>query len=288
MVYDTLIKYFTENEEEFVRLLEKIKLSAKARMAAKLARETVLRKSVLNARELWKLTDCNTKSRYDAELFIIEGDSAWGTAKQGRNSFFQAILPLRGKVLNTERASLQSVLANNEIKSLINCIWIWLKDSIDMTKIRYGKIVIMTDADVDGSHIRVLLLTFFYRYMKPLVDEWHVYIAMPPLYKLSNGKREVYIYNDLESAGKSLEELAKMNWFEWNNYSVQRYKGLWEMNYDQLADTTMNPATRAIKQVTVEDAEKVDKLFRILMWEEIEPRKHFILSNAKNVRDLDV
>ena len=288
LVYDTLIKYFTENEEEFVRLLEKIKLSAKARMAAKLARETVLRKSVLNARELWKLTDCNTKSRYDAELFIIEGDSAWGTAKQGRNSFFQAILPLRGKVLNTERASLQSVLANNEIKSLINCIWIWLKDSIDMTKIRYGKIVIMTDADVDGSHIRVLLLTFFYRYMKPLVDEWHVYIAMPPLYKLSNGKREVYIYNDLESAGKSLEELAKMNWFEWNNYSVQRYKGLWEMNYDQLADTTMNPATRAIKQVTVEDAEKVDKLFRILMWEEIEPRKHFILSNAKNVRDLDV
>ncbi len=285
LTYDTLMKYFKENEEEFDKLLEKIQLSAKARLAAKLARETVLRKSVLTAGVLpGKLTDCNTKNRLNAELFIIEGDSAWGTAKQGRNSEFQAILPLKGKILNTERAHIQAILANNEVKNLILAIGIGIKDGIDMTRLRYGKIVIMTDADVDGSHIRVLILTFFYRYMRSLIDEGHVFIAVPPLYKIYNGKRHVYIY---DAMWKSLEELALENGFD-GKWDVQRYKGLWEMNYDQLWETTMNPETRSIKQVRIDDAEEADKLFRILMGEDTDSRKHFILSHAKAVKELDV
>lgn len=285
LVYEYLIKYFTENEDTFNQLIEKIKLSAKARMAAKLARETVLRKSVIWAWTLpGKLADCSSKDRSKTELFIVEGDSAGGSGKQWRNSHFQAILPIRGKILNTERAPIQSILANQEVKNLITAIGIGVKDAIDISRLRYDKIVIMTDADVDGAHIRTLLLTFFYRYMKQLVDEWHIYIAVPPLYKISNNKNSIYIY---DAKGKSLQELAEENWFT-DKYDVQRFKGLWEMNYDQLAETTMNPVTRSIKQVTIQDAEKVDKLFRILMWEDVEPRKHFIMSNAKNVRDLDI
>ncbi|MFA7284336.1 MAG: DNA gyrase subunit B [Candidatus Absconditabacterales bacterium] len=285
LTYEGLSKYFNENEPEFMRLMEKIQLSAKARMAAKLARETVLRKSPLTAGVLpGKLTDCNSKNRMNAELFIVEGDSAGGSAKQGRDAHFQAILPLRGKILNTERATIQSILANNEVKALITSIGIGIKDGIDMSKLRYGKIIIMTDADVDGAHIRTLLLTFFYRYMRPLLDEGHVYIAMPPLYKISAGKKEVYIYDPGE---KTLEELATENGFE-GKYEFQRYKGLGEMNYDQLADTTMNPESRSIKKVNIEDAEEADKLFRILMGEDTDSRKHFILSHAKNVRELDV
>lgn len=285
LTYSFLIKYFSENEKEFDNILEKIKLSAKARMAAKLARETVLRKTVIWAGVLpGKLSDCSSKDRSKTELFIIEWDSAGGTAKQGRDSHFQAILPLRGKILNTERANITNTLANNEVKSLITAIGIGIKDGIDMSRLRYDKVVIMTDADVDGSHIRTLLLTFFYRFMKPLIDEWHVYIAVPPLYKIYNGKKEVYIY---DVANKTLEELARESWFD-GKFEVQRYKGLWEMNFDQLADTTMNPVTRSIKQVTITDAEQSDKLFRILMGDDTDARKHFILSNAKNVRELDV
>ncbi len=285
LVYEYLVKYFGENEDIFGQLIEKIKLSAKARMAAKLARETVLRKSVIWAGTLpGKLADCSSKDRSKTELFIVEWDSAWGSGKQWRNSHFQAILPIRGKILNTERAAIQAILANQEVKNLITAIGIGIKDAIDMTRLRYDKIVIMTDADVDGAHIRTLLLTFFYRYMKPLVDEWHIYIAVPPLYKISNNKKSVYIY---DAQGKSLAELAEENWFT-DKPDIQRFKGLWEMNYDQLAETTMNPNTRTIKQVSINDAEKVDKLFRILMWEEVEPRKHFIMSNAKNVKDLDI
>ncbi len=285
LTYETLIKYFNENEEEFDKLLEKIQLSAKARLAAKLARETVLRKSPLTAGVLpGKLTDCNTKNRLAAELFIIEGDSAGGTAKQGRDSFYQAILPLKGKILNTEKAHIQTMLANNEIKSLILSIGIGLKDNIDMTKLRYGKIIIMTDADVDGSHIRVLILTFFFRFMRPLVDAGHVYIAVPPIYKISSGKKMVYIY---EPGNKTLDELARENGFD-GKYEVQRYKGLGEMNYDQLGETTMNPNTRSIKKVQVDDAEEADKLFRILMGEDTDSRKHYILSHAKSVKELDV
>ncbi len=285
LTYSTLIAYFSKQEWEFDKLLEKIQLSAKARLAAKLARETVLRKSPLTAWVLpGKLTDCNTKDRLRAELFIIEGDSAWGTAKQGRNSEFQAILPLKGKILNTERAHIQTILANNEVKNLILAIGIGIKDGIDMSKLRYGKVVIMTDADVDWSHIRVLILTFFYRYMRPLLDEGHVYIAVPPLYKIYNGKRHVYIY---DAQDKTLEQLASENWFE-GKYDVQRYKGLGEMNYDQLGETTMKPETRSIKKVRIEDAEEADRLFRVLMWEDTDLRKHFILSHAKNVKELDV
>lgn len=285
MTYETLLKYFGDHELELDKLLEKIQLSAKARLAAKLARETVMRKSPLTAGVLpGKLTDCNTKNRLAAELFIIEGDSAGGTAKQGRDSFYQAILPLKGKILNTEKAHIQTMLANNEIKSLIMSIGIGLKDNIDMTKLRYGKVIIMTDADVDGSHIRVLILTFFFRFMRPLIDAGHVFIAVPPIYKLSNGKKMVYIY---EAGNKTLDELAAENGFD-GKYEVQRYKGLGEMNYDQLGETTMNPNTRSIKQVQIDDAEEADKLFRILMGEDTDSRKHYILSHAKSVKELDV
>ncbi len=285
LTYETLLKYFGDHELELDKLLEKIQLSAKARLAAKLARETVMRKSPLTAGVLpGKLTDCNTKNRLAAELFIIEGDSAGGTAKQGRDSFYQAILPLKGKILNTEKAHIQTMLANNEIKSLIMSIGIGLKDNIDMTKLRYGKVIIMTDADVDGSHIRVLILTFFFRFMRPLIDAGHVFIAVPPIYKLSNGKKMVYIY---EAGNKTLDELAAENGFD-GKYEVQRYKGLGEMNYDQLGETTMNPNTRSIKQVQIDDAEEADKLFRILMGEDTDSRKHYILSHAKSVKELDV
>ncbi len=186
--------------------------------------------------------------------------------------------------MNTERATIQSILANTEVKALITSIGIGIKDGVDMTKLRYGKIIIMTDADVDGAHISTLLLTFFYRYMRPLLDAGHVYMAMPPLYKISAGKREVYIY---DPGDKTLEQLAAENGFD-GKFEFQRYKGLGEMNYDQLADTTMNPLSRSIKQIVIEDAEEADRLFRILMGEDTESRKHFILSHAKNVKELDV
>lgn len=285
LTYKTLTNYFKSNDQVFVKLLDKIKLTAKARLAAKLAKETVLRKSPLTAGMLWKLTDCSNKDRSRTELFIVEWDSAGWSGKQGRDSTFQAILPIRGKILNTERATIQNILANNEIKSLIASIGIGIKDGIDMTKLRYDKVIIMTDADVDGSHITTLLLTFFYRYMKQLIDEWHVYIACPPLYKIYNNQKSVYIY---DAQGKSLEQLAQENEFGDTKWEVQRFKWLGEMNYDQLADTTMNPATRTIKRVNIEDGEEADRLFRVLMWDDSQWRKHFILDHAKNVVDIDI
>lgn len=284
IVYNYLKEYFKENEGAFKYLLEKITLSAKARIAAKMARETVLRKNVLSWWVLpGKLSDCHIKKAEWTELYIVEGNSAGWSAKQWRDSSFQAILPLRGKILNTENAAMQRILSNNEIKSLIIAIGWWVKENFEINNIRYEKIIIMTDADVDGAHIRTLLLTFFYRYMKPLVDNWNLYIAVPPLYKLKQGKKEIYIYPPNDDLTSIIEE----NWFT-QNVQISRYKWLWEMNPQQLWDTTMDPMTRKMLQVKVEDAQEADRLFRVLMWEDVALRKNFILTNAKNVRELDV
>ena len=282
LTYEYLKGYFVENPEEFDRIFEKIDLAARARLAAKFAKETVLRKNALSGGVLpGKLADCSKRGRHGTELYIVEGDSAGGSAKSGRDSKFQAILPLRGKILNTEQAVFQKMMANNEVKALITAIWCGIKDSFDIEGLRYEKVIIMTDADVDGAHIRTLLLTFFFRFMRPLVEWGHVYAACPPIYKFSKGSKHVYVYNE--------EHTPDMYWFESNEWvEIQRYKGLGEMNAEQLWETTMDPASRQLNQITVEDAEETDRLFRILMGEDVQSRKHFILTNAKSVKGLDI
>lgn len=282
LTYEYLKGYFVENPEEFDRIFEKIDLAARARLAAKFAKETVLRKNALSGGVLpGKLADCSKRGRHWTELYIVEGDSAGGSAKSGRDSKFQAILPLRGKILNTEQAVFQKMMANNEVKALITAIWCGIKDSFDIEGLRYEKVIIMTDADVDGAHIRTLLLTFFFRFMRPLVEWGHVYAACPPIYKFSKGSKHVYVYNE--------EHTPDMYWFETNEgVEIQRYKGLGEMNAEQLWETTMDPASRQLNQITVEDAEETDRLFRILMGEDVQSRKHFILTNAKSVKGLDI
>ena len=282
LTYEYLKGYFVENPEEFDRIFEKIDLAARARLAAKFAKETVLRKNALSGGVLpGKLADCSKRGRHWTELYIVEGDSAGGSAKSGRDSKFQAILPLRGKILNTEQAVFQKMMANNEVKALITAIWCGIKDSFDIEGLRYEKVIIMTDADVDGAHIRTLLLTFFFRFMRPLVEWGHVYAACPPIYKFSKGSKQVYVYNE--------EHTPDMYWFETNEgVEIQRYKGLGEMNAEQLWETTMDPASRQLNQITVEDAEETDRLFRILMGEDVQSRKHFILTNAKSVKGLDI
>ena len=282
LTYEYLKGYFAENPEEFDRIFEKIDLAARARLAAKFAKETVLRKNALSGGVLpGKLADCSKRGRHWTELYIVEGDSAGGSAKSGRDSKFQAILPLRGKILNTEQAVFQKMMANNEVKALITAIWCGIKDSFDIEGLRYEKVIIMTDADVDGAHIRTLLLTFFFRFMRPLVEWGHVYAACPPIYKFSKGSKQVYVYNE--------EHTPDMYWFETNEgVEIQRYKGLGEMNAEQLWETTMDPSSRQLNQITVEDAEETDRLFRILMGEDVQSRKHFILTNAKSVKGLDI
>ena len=282
LTYEYLKGYFVENPEEFDRIFEKIDLAARARLAAKFAKETVLRKNALSGGVLpGKLADCSKRWRHWTELYIVEGDSAGGSAKSGRDSKFQAILPLRGKILNTEQAVFQKMMANNEVKALITAIWCGIKDSFDIEGLRYEKVIIMTDADVDGAHIRTLLLTFFFRFMRPLVEWGHVYAACPPIYKFSKGSKHVYVYNE--------EHTPDMYWFESNEWvEIQRYKGLGEMNAEQLWETTMDPSSRQLNQITVEDAEETDRLFRILMGEDVQSRKHFILTNAKSVKGLDI
>ena len=282
LTYEYLKGYFAENPEEFDRIFEKIDLAARARLAAKFAKETVLRKNALSGGVLpGKLADCSKRGRHWTELYIVEGDSAGGSAKSGRDSKFQAILPLRGKILNTEQAVFQKMMANNEVKALITAIWCGIKDSFDIEGLRYEKVIIMTDADVDGAHIRTLLLTFFFRFMRPLVEWGHVYAACPPIYKFSKWSKHVYVYNE--------EHTPDMYWFETNEWvEIQRYKGLGEMNAEQLWETTMDPASRQLNQITVEDAEETDRLFRILMGEDVQSRKHFILTNAKSVKGLDI
>ena len=274
--------FLAENPRAAKAIIEKCLLAARARAAARNARDTIIRKWALEGSGLpGKLADCSSKDASKCELYIVEGDSAGGSAKQGRNREFQAILPLRGKILNTEQARLDKVFSNAEIKNVIIGLGTSIGESFDYSKLRYHRIVIMTDADVDGAHIRTLLLTFFFRYFRPLIDNGHIFIANPPLYKLTKGKQTWYVYSDDQKDAIIRNEGVTTEW-------IQRYKGLGEMNPDQLWETTMDPAQRKMFRVWVEDAEKADEVFRILMGEDVPPRKHFIQSRAKQVTNLDV
>lgn len=282
ITYDYLKKTFEEYPEEFDKIFEKIDLAARARLAAKFAKETVLRKNALSGGTLpGKLADCSKRGNKGTELYIVEGDSAGGSAKQGRDSKFQAILPLRGKILNTEQASVQKIMASESVKNLITAIGTGIKENYDAETLRYEKIIIMTDADVDGAHIRTLLLTFFFRYMRRLIEEGHVYAARPPIYKFSKGSKEVYVYDESHTPDM-------YGFSEDDKIDIQRFKGLGEMNADQLRETTMNPEKRFMKKIMIEDAEEADRMFRILMGEDVQSRKHFILTHAKSVKDLDI
>lgn len=309
---DAFMIFLEEHPKDAEGILGKCILAAKARNAARLARETVLRKGALEGFTLpGKLSDCSSRDASISELYIVEGDSAGGSAKQGRDRNTQAILPLRGKVLNVERARIDKILTNNELKSLIIALGTNIGEQFDIEKLRYHKIVIMTDADVDGAHIRTLLLTFFFRYFPDLITQGHIYIAQPPLFSVKKGKDIQWIYNE-----EALEEYKKANGISdadieiveeetdeeinldetskktktatSNKLNIQRYKGLGEMNPEQLWETTMNPANRVMKQVTIEDAEAADEIFDILMGSEVAPRKKFIQTHAKSVKNLDI
>ncbi|MDD4287757.1 MAG: DNA topoisomerase (ATP-hydrolyzing) subunit B [Candidatus Peribacteraceae bacterium] len=318
VVNDKLAEYFEEHPGEAKDIVAKCTLAARARLAARAARDSVIRKGVLEGMTLpGKLADCSSRDPSECELFIVEGDSAGGSAKQGRNREFQAILPLRGKILNVEQARLDKMLANNEIKALIIAMGVGIGEVKDLSKLRYHRVVIMTDADVDGAHIRTLLLTLFFRYFPELIEGGCIYIAQPPLYKIQRGKEIVYAYGDdektktlkawgiaekdmqqadedaeaeetdemksLMKAGPKKEEPKKAA-----RVGIQRYKGLGEMNPEQLWDTTMNPATRSMMRVTMEDAELADATFTTLMGSEVAPRRKFIQTRAKTVKNLDI
>lgn len=284
LVGDTLAEFMEENPQVAKKLVEKAIIAARARLAARKARELTRRKNAMDLGGLpGKLADCKIRNVEDTEIYLVEGDSAGGSAKQGRNSDFQAILPLRGKILNVEKARLDKVLSSEEIRNMITAFGCGIGDDFNLEKARYGKIIIMTDADVDGAHIRTLLLTFFYRYMQPLIKEGHVFIAQPPLYLIrKNQKQHYYAYSD-EELQQILDEVGR----DTNPY-VQRYKGLGEMNPGQLWETTMDPAARTILQVHLEDAAEADRIFSILMGDKVEPRRQFIEDNAKKVRNLDL
>lgn len=284
LVGDTLAEFMEENPQVAKKLVEKAIIAARARLAARKARELTRRKNAMDLGGLpGKLADCKSRNVEDTEIYLVEGDSAGGSAKQGRNSDFQAILPLRGKILNVEKARLDKVLSSEEIRNMITAFGCGIGDDFNLKKARYGKIIIMTDADVDGAHIRTLLLTFFYRYMQPLIKEGHVFIAQPPLYLIrKNQKQHYYAYSD-EELQQILDEVGR----DTNPY-VQRYKGLGEMNPGQLWETTMDPAARTILQVHLEDAAEADRIFSILMGDKVEPRRQFIEDNAKKVRNLDL
>ncbi|HNX46107.1 MAG: DNA topoisomerase (ATP-hydrolyzing) subunit B [Anaerolineaceae bacterium] len=282
VVGDTIAAYLDENPAAGKAIVQKCLTSARARDAAKKARDLVIRKSALESMTLpGKLADCSERDFTKTELFIVEGESAGGSAKQGRDRHFQAILPLRGKILNTERARLDKILGNKEVKALISALGTSIGDSFDIKGLRYGKVVIMTDADVDGAHIRTLLLTLFFRYMQPLIDEGHLYIAQPPLYRISYKNQISYAYDDAE------KDRIVTRYGGPNKVSLSRYKGLGEMNPEQLWETTMNPENRTMLQVTVEDASEADRTFDMLMGSLVPPRRRFIQTHAKDVRNLD-
>lgn len=282
LVTDGLAEYFEENPKVANVILEKALLAQKAREAAKKARELTRRKNALEVSTLpGKLADCSEKNPAACEIYIVEGNSAGGSAKQGRDRSFQAILPLRGKILNVEKSRLAKILKNEEIISLITAIGTGISEDFTLESARYHKVIIMTDADVDGEHIRTLLLTLFFRYMRPLIDEGYVYIAQPPLYRIKKGKAEYYIHSDRELEAKKKELGEK-------GLGIQRYKGLGEMNPEQLWETTMKPESRTLLQVTLEDAIRADEIFRVLMGDEVEPRRNFIEAHAKEVVNLDI
>ena len=279
------LKIFLEDNPNITKIIiEKILNSKKAREAAQKARELVLRKSVLEVGSLpGKLADCTSKKAEECEIFIVEGDSAGGSAKQGRDRYNQAILPLRGKIINVEKAGLHKSLESSEIRAMVTAFGTSIGETFDIAKLRYGKIILMTDADVDGAHIRTLILTFLYRYMKDLITEGNVYIACPPLYKVASGKQIIYAYNDLELKNV----LGQMNQ-ENKKYTIQRYKGLGEMNPEQLWETTMNPDGRLLLKVSIDNAREADMLFDKLMGDKVEPRREFIEEHAEYVKNIDI
>ncbi len=275
--------FLEENPKDGQAIVGKCALAARARLAARAARDSVIRKGALEGMTLpGKLADCSSRDPKNSELYIVEGDSAGGSAKQGRNRQFQAVLPLRGKILNVEQSRLDKIIANNEIKNLIIAMGVGVGEAFDIERLRYDRVIIMTDADVDGAHIRTLLLTLFYRYFKDLIEKGHIYIAQPPLYKLAQGKRMAYVYSEdeKEKTLKTFDAAQKIN--------IQRYKGLGEMNPEQLWETTMNPQTRTMLKVNIQDGEQADMIFDTLMGSEVAPRKKFIQTHAKRVKNLDI
>jgi DNA gyrase subunit B len=298
--------FLEENPQDAKAIIGRCLLSARARLAAKAAKDAVIRKGALEGMTLpGKLADCSCRDATKSELFIVEGDSAGGSAKQGRDRKFQAILPLRGKILNVERARIDRMLSSAEIKALVIALGTGIGEQINLAKLRYHKVVIMTDADVDGSHIRTLLLTLFFRHFEELINQGHIYIAQPPLYAIQKGKEKHYAYTEEEKInilkkfgfGKQAEEIEKIlkddgteeeQDAKIGGINIQRYKGLGEMNPTQLWETTMDPENRKMYQVTVEDAQRADQIFDILMGNEVEPRKRFIQAHAKSVQNLDI
>lgn len=284
VVGEAFSTFLEENPQAAKAIIQKCLTSARARDAARKARDLVIRKSTLESLTLpGKLADCSERDASKTELYIVEGDSAGGSAKQGRDRHFQAVLPLRGKILNTERARLDKILSNNEVKALISALGTGIGDSFDLSGLRYGRVIIMTDADVDGSHIRTLLLTFFFRYMLPLIEEGHLFIAQPPLYRIAYKNQVRYAYTDADR-DRILKELGITP----EKASIQRYKGLGEMNPTQLWETTMNPENRTLLMVTVEDAAAADRTFDMLMGAAVPPRTKFIQTHARDVRNLDI
>ena len=282
VVSEALSAFLEKHTREAKNIIQKCLTSSRAREAARKARDLVIRKSALESMTLpGKLADCSERDAAKTEIFIVEGDSAGGSAKQGRDRRFQAILPLRGKILNVEKARLDRILNNREIQAIITALGTGIGAQFALDGLRYGRVVVMTDADVDGSHIRTLLLTFFFRYMEPLIENGHLFIAQPPLYRITAGRDQQYVYteDEREQVVKKLKD---------KKVTLQRYKGLGEMNPDQLWETTMNPENRTLLQVTIEDAAAADRVFDMLMGSSVPPRKRFITTHAKNVRNLDV
>jgi DNA gyrase subunit B len=282
VVVEGLSVYLDEHPNEARMIAEKCLATAKAREAARKARELIIKKGFFDTISLpGKLAGCTDKDPMRCEIYLVEGDSAGGSAKQGRDREFQAILPLKGKILNVEKASEEKMLAHDEIRALVTALGTGLKEQFDLTRLRYHRVIIMTDADVDGSHIRTLLLTFFYRYMPELIEQGHLYVAQPPLYRIQAGKEHHWVYSE-EEKERLLHKLEN------KKVEVQRYKGLGEMSPEQLWQTTMDPETRTMLRVEIEDAAKADQVFHMLMGEEVPPRKAFIQAHARSVRNLDI